>query len=365
MSAQEGIADIHTNVGPTSSRVALPISGRYTYQCRANIEPCCTPDLGPMFSHGYAVTLEELKEYVDYDHSELKLESKCLARFHDDLWYKATVIYPHDTGVTVTFDSYQDDPVPLPWGGVIPLPDISDEQSSFCKEGTDDDVDDDITEVLPIDREESDDDDALPVFLWKLSSHGLGDLGRWEEHTKLSQGIGSRLLQKMGYVPGKGLGCRGEGRVEPVPIQLLPQVGKSLDRIMALKELAGDRDIFDAMKQQDRKDRKMVRKLEQQYHKLESRPDVFEFINKRLGGKKGESLLKTSEEMKTVEKELVKLKQSLNRNENRSGTNKNIAIKIRTKISSLEAYLNKLKPSESAIESHKQKRKDLKNLTIF
>ncbi|KAH3874149.1 hypothetical protein DPMN_037391 [Dreissena polymorpha] len=160
---------------------------------------------------------------------------------------------------------------------------ISDEQSSFCKEGTDDDVDDDITEVLPIDREESDDDDALPVFLWKLSSHGLGDLGRWEEHTK---GIGSRLLQKMGYVPGKGLGCRGEGRVEPVPIQLLPQVGKSLDRIMALKELAGDRDIFDAMKQQDRKDRKMVRKLEQQYHKLESRPDVFEFINKRLGGKK-------------------------------------------------------------------------------
>ncbi|KAH3691648.1 hypothetical protein DPMN_191684 [Dreissena polymorpha] len=48
MLAQEGIADIHTNVGPTSSRVALPISGRYTYQCRANIEPCCTPDLGPM-----------------------------------------------------------------------------------------------------------------------------------------------------------------------------------------------------------------------------------------------------------------------------------------------------------------------------
>ncbi|KAH3793384.1 hypothetical protein DPMN_146892 [Dreissena polymorpha] len=53
--------------------------------------------------------------------SELKLESKCLARFHDDLWYKATVVDLHDSGVTVTFDSYQDDPVTLPWEGVVPL----------------------------------------------------------------------------------------------------------------------------------------------------------------------------------------------------------------------------------------------------
>ena len=37
------------------------------------------------------------------------------------------------------------------------------------------------------------------------------------------QGIGSRLLTKMGYVPGQGLGKAGEGRVQPVPIQLLPQ----------------------------------------------------------------------------------------------------------------------------------------------
>ena len=30
-------------------------------------------------------------------------------------------------------------------------------------------------------------------------------------------------MTKMGYEPGKGLGKDGEGRVEPVPIQLLPQ----------------------------------------------------------------------------------------------------------------------------------------------
>ena len=30
-------------------------------------------------------------------------------------------------------------------------------------------------------------------------------------------------MAKMGYEPGKGLGKDGEGRVQPIPIQLLPQ----------------------------------------------------------------------------------------------------------------------------------------------
>jgi len=37
------------------------------------------------------------------------------------------------------------------------------------------------------------------------------------------QGVGSRIMAKMGYVVGQGLGKNSEGRAEPVPIQLLPQ----------------------------------------------------------------------------------------------------------------------------------------------
>ncbi|XP_077908337.1 zinc finger CCCH-type with G patch domain-containing protein isoform X1 [Ictidomys tridecemlineatus] len=48
----------------------------------------------------------------------------------------------------------------------------------------------------------------------------------WEVHTR---GIGSRLLAKMGYEFGKGLGRHAEGRVEPIHAVVLPR-GKSLDQ---------------------------------------------------------------------------------------------------------------------------------------
>lgn len=50
------------------------------------------------------------------------------------------------------------------------------------------------------------------------------------------KGIGSKLMAKMGYISGQGLGKQGEGRVAPVEVFVLPDGHISLDRVMELKE---------------------------------------------------------------------------------------------------------------------------------
>jgi hypothetical protein len=46
-------------------------------------------------------------------------------------------------------------------------------------------------------------------------------VGAWERHTK---GVGSKLMAKMGFVRGKGLGAQGQGVGRAPPIVVLPQV---------------------------------------------------------------------------------------------------------------------------------------------
>ncbi|ESP04469.1 hypothetical protein LOTGIDRAFT_170714 [Lottia gigantea] len=73
-------------------------------------------------------------------------------------------------------------------------------------------------------------------------------------------------------------------------------------------------------------------------------------------------LLKTDEELKNVEKELKRLKESLARNQTRDH---GAAIKIQAKITSLEDYKRKLESSEQTLSRHRQRRTDHKKLTIF
>ncbi|WAR31939.1 ZGPAT-like protein [Mya arenaria] len=182
----------------------------------------------------------------------------------------------------------------------------------------------------------------------------------------------------------------------------MPKFNQVREQVFS-QEISGNRDMFDAMKRQEKLDRNLAKKLENQYKSGVQKTGVFDFINKKLGGKKGKlselihhhgdgkqshggqghsklhrniseqdlkeksdkniniQLLKTSGEMKSVQKELMKLKESLSRNER----DKSVTARVKTKISSLESYLEKLKSSENLMESHQQKRKNHKKMTVF
>ena len=63
-----------------------------------------------------------------------------------------------------------------------------------------------------------------PVVMNPASSR----LGEWENHTR---GVASKLMAKMGWAGG-GLGKEGEGRVEPVPARLYPEVPMKYFKIL-------------------------------------------------------------------------------------------------------------------------------------
>eukprot|EP00049_Salpingoeca_infusionum_P010225 m.173330 g.173330 ORF g.173330 m.173330 type:complete len:671 (+) comp14584_c0_seq5:104-2116(+) len=97
-----------------------------------------------------------------------------------------------------------------------------------------------------------------------LAGQSDTDFGRWEEW---SRGFASKMMEKQGYIKGQGLGRDKSGRVNPVPIVLLPP-GKSLDYIMEKKEKG--------------KDFKFAPKAKTQRQR-QPKDNVFDFLNAMIG----------------------------------------------------------------------------------
>lgn len=360
----------------------LPCEYHIEGKCKFSADQC-------RFSHGDSVKLEDLREYTEPKYSSLKMESPCLALFTDGLWYRAVIvdILEKDHQFTVSYDNYNETAT-LDMKDILPLHSSdsgsSDEEDEDGEEnwktnlGNDDDSNNDSSE-----------EEMMPRYFMR-PTQTTEALGVWEEHTR---GIGSKLMAKMGYIIGQGLGKMCQGRAEPVPIQLIPQ-GKSLDKIMELKEKAGDCDMFNVSKKMGRK--KLTKKTNSLSQGSVKSSDVFQFINKKLGGKKGNikelihhqnpksknapvrilekelsgrsdrnlnvQLLKTEEEIRTTERELSRLNQALKRHDKKD---EGMAKQYRAKIAKTEHYLQELKTSEKTIQSHKTKRGNHKKLTVF
>ncbi|VDN18500.1 unnamed protein product [Gongylonema pulchrum] len=95
-------------------------------------------------------------------------------------------------------------------------------------------------------------------------SEGIGDIGHWEKHTR---GIGMKLLLKMGYRAGEGLGRKSDGIVQAIQPVLFP---KSILSIA----------VIDGIKKRQKRVKQTVAK--QLRDETQTPTDLFDLLNVKL-----------------------------------------------------------------------------------
>uniref|UniRef100_A0A182SA81 Zinc finger CCCH-type with G patch domain-containing protein n=1 Tax=Anopheles maculatus TaxID=74869 RepID=A0A182SA81_9DIPT len=346
---------------------------------------CRFPDNKCHYSHGEVVRLDELRDYREPQFERLRQKgSRALVKQSSRLWCKGTVLEVDfsEKRCKLRLEEGKREQADVPFEDLLPLD--GDAPGSPRESASDDDSSEEDEEA---------DDEALrkAQMVEKSLFQPAPDrrLGEWEEHTR---GIGSKIMQKMGYIVGTGLGREGEGIVMPVSAQVLPQ-GRSLDYCMELREQAnGDRDLFSVEKklvQLKKRQEKRDAKDYERRAKADKAKDVFSFINEQVFSGGGESSkskpssrqgeltrhdlkehssknlniasLKLSEEIRRTEADVERLKIALTRHKAGTPASDN----LRRQIDAKRVEISRLQASEYNISKEQQLRTDKKKMTIF
>ncbi|CAG6021094.1 unnamed protein product [Menidia menidia] len=241
----------------------------YIYPTHKSMKPCpfyledkCRFLDNCRFSHGEVVYVSELRAFSECDLSNLEEGSSCLTRHEDGIWYPAKITEIDSGFYTVKFDSLLMKDAVVEADAVIPpLREDDPISSDSDPDDTGEGEDMGYAKVL----------DAVGD---SAETQNSGHFGGWEAHTR---GIGSKLMLKMGYEYGKGLGKMQEGRVEPVMAVVLPK-GKSLDECAQFTQRRTQKKTAKDGAQSGRpKRRRKPRAATRGSH------TVFDFLNRQLG----------------------------------------------------------------------------------
>lgn len=349
-------------------REMLPCSFYLEGDCRFDDAQC-------HYSHGELIEVEKLGEYTEPDFTQLARNCVVLAKLPNRLWYKGRVLCANfiEQSCRVRLDKKDDKRErDFPFEDLLPIfhdDDLSSGSSSesSTKLGELEDSGDieNIRQVNLIEQR---------LFEYKPTQQ----LGEWEKHTR---GIASKIMAKMGYVHGSGLGSDGSGIVIPVTAQVLPQ-GCSLDHCMELREAAnGDKDFFSIEKKLQRQKKKQEKVNAKSYERELQRTDVFSFINDNiLGGgceirkavknvtlsnETTKSLnvasVRISDDIRRKEREIAKLRQSMDRNSVGSDLYKRTQQQLQIKAQELKA----LQKEETILSKEQVSRKTKDKLCVF
>lgn len=353
----------------------------YIYPTQKSMKPCpfylegkCRFLENCRFSHGEVVHVSELREFQECDLSKLEDGSSCLVRHEDGIWYPARITEIDSGFYTVKFDSLLLKDAVVEADAIIPPLREDDPISS------DSDLDD------PADGDTVGYAKVMDSAGASETAFNSTSFGGWEAHTR---GIGSKLMLKMGYEYGKGLGKLQEGRVEPVMAVVLPK-GKSLDECA---ELTQRRSRSTAAKDGSEPGRRKRRRRPRAA--TGGRQTVFDFLNNKLGGE-GESgsggravasaapaalsgveayrggksakrslnvrLFQAAERVSQTEREIQKLSETLGR---QTGRDASRVKQLEEKLSAARRLLEQQKAQELAIQKEHRKADTHKKMTEF
>jgi hypothetical protein len=336
----------------------IPCSYFLENTCKFSQEKC-------RHSHGHLVDFNDLRDYKEPDFKLLAPKCPVLVK-QQKIWVRGIVQHVNfeAKNCDVILEQTKKD-LTVDFEDLFPLENLEDSDSS------DSDLDlEEIEEAL------------VPASFQNLFHPDAAEkLGDFEKYTR---GMGSKLMAKMGYIPGTGLGKDAQGRIIPVSAQILPP-GSSLDYCMNLREAAqGDKDFFSVSKKLERLQKKQELQNERAYERQKkSEANVFRFINDKIfagndqekpSTSKAKPDLKNhcnkklnianfqlSENIRKAEKDLNQLNESLKRHKKDSQIYKNITGKINEKSSEIQA----LKASEKIVKNEQNLRKNHSKLTIF
>ncbi|KAI7901009.1 uncharacterized protein BX663DRAFT_515994 [Cokeromyces recurvatus] len=154
----------------------------------------CTTDVCQVNrSHGYTIATEYITSFEALEADTFHYEQRVWCQ-EDELWKLGEVIDEVDDEelkhwrVRLLEKRQQQTVVDVDREHIIPFKSLLDE--------------DDQTEAI--------EEDCIPEVISKPVSEAFGC---WQAHTT---GFAAKMMQKMGYVHGQGLGIQGQGRVEPV-----------------------------------------------------------------------------------------------------------------------------------------------------
>ncbi|CAL8369623.1 unnamed protein product [Lota lota] len=350
----------------------------YVYPTHKSLKPCpffledkCRFEQSCRFSHGEVVYVSELRPFLELDLSNLLEGSTCLARHEDGIWYPARILEIDNGFYTVKFDSLLLKDAVVEGDGVIP-PMREDDLSSSDSSDQDDDQDAVYAKVV-----QSQDGDSTTT--------SSSDFGGWEAHTR---GIGSRLMLKMGYEYGKGLGKQQEGRVEPVMAVLLPK-GASLDQSTELSQPRAQRR---GPRPGDGPQPGPKRKRTPRARATGGRRNVFDFLNRKLGdgGAEGASagpgrpspssgaeayrggesakrslnvrLFQATERVSQTEREIQRITEALRK---RTGRDVCVVRRLEEQLVAARSQLVSLKAQEQTVQIQHRKADTHKKMTQF